>query len=189
MGEEDYYHTKAYHSKFTECDMMVGNMGLLPLRTNFKGPAPRVPADHEDIIDEALLYFKPNIFFREFEIKGPADRTLIYLTFYIVECLKKVQKSPSKSQAVKDLTTLALSQKLPIPGETQFPLNQHYKAPANAQEEETMRAYLQQLRQELGMRLVEHCFDPTTDKATKWWLCFARKRFMDKSLVSPGTVL
>ena len=46
----------------------------------------------EDIIDEALVYFKPNIFFREFEIKGPADRTLIYLTFYITECLRKLQR-------------------------------------------------------------------------------------------------
>ena len=46
----------------------------------------------EDIIDEALFYFKPNIFFREYEIKGAADRTLIYLTFYISECLRKLQK-------------------------------------------------------------------------------------------------
>lgn len=39
-----------------------------------------------------MLYFKPNIFFREFEIRGPADRTLIYLTLYISECLRKLQK-------------------------------------------------------------------------------------------------
>lgn len=48
--------------------------------------------DGEDIIDESLAYFKPNIFFREYEIKGPADRTLIYLTLYISECLRKLQK-------------------------------------------------------------------------------------------------
>lgn len=46
----------------------------------------------DDIIDEALTYFKPNIFFREFEIKGAADRTLIYLFLYITECLKKLVK-------------------------------------------------------------------------------------------------
>ena len=45
-----------------------------------------------DIIDEALEYFKPNIFFREYEIKGAADRTLIYLTFYITECLRKLSR-------------------------------------------------------------------------------------------------
>lgn len=46
--------------------------------------------DGEDIIDEALQYFKPNIFFREFEIKNASDRTLIYLTLYITECLRKL---------------------------------------------------------------------------------------------------
>ncbi|VDN24388.1 unnamed protein product [Gongylonema pulchrum] len=60
-------------------------MAILPIRTNFKGPAPRTGKlpelfifllnDGEDIIDEALAYFKPNIFFREFEIKGPADQS------------------------------------------------------------------------------------------------------------------
>ncbi|EJW78165.1 hypothetical protein WUBG_10927 [Wuchereria bancrofti] len=66
-------------------------MAVLPIRSNIKGPAPRID-DGEDIIDEALAYFKPNIFFREFEIKSPADRTLIYLTLYISECLRKLQK-------------------------------------------------------------------------------------------------
>uniref|UniRef100_A0A915DGC9 Uncharacterized protein n=1 Tax=Ditylenchus dipsaci TaxID=166011 RepID=A0A915DGC9_9BILA len=61
----------AYHSKFNESvDVQVGNMAVLPIRTGFKGPAPRKDDQSEDIIDEALLYFKPNIFFRQFEIKG-----------------------------------------------------------------------------------------------------------------------
>ena len=62
------------------------------LRTAAKGPAPRLDANTEDIIDEALAYFKPNVFFRQYEIKGPADRTLIYLILYITECLKKLQR-------------------------------------------------------------------------------------------------
>lgn len=45
-----------------------------------------------DIIDEALMYFKPNIFFREYDIKGAADRTLIYLFLYITECLKRLHR-------------------------------------------------------------------------------------------------
>ncbi|MFH4975244.1 hypothetical protein AB6A40_001953 [Gnathostoma spinigerum] len=178
----------AYHSKFVDSSLLVGNMALLPLRTNFKGPAPRI-TNQEDIIDEALLYFKPNIFFREYEIKSPADRTLIYLTFYITECLRKLQRSPNKNQGIKDLTVLALNQELTIPGEAGFPLNSMYKAPANAQEEELMRAYLLQLRQELGMRLCELAFDPQTDKPLKWWTCFARRRFMDKGLVGQGVSL
>jgi hypothetical protein len=57
---------QAYHSSF-EPTQVTGNMGLLPLRTTIKGPAPRT--DDTDIIDEAMMFFKPNIFFREFEIK------------------------------------------------------------------------------------------------------------------------
>lgn len=86
-----------------------------------------------DIIDEAIYYFKANVFFKNYEIKVPesssasaglrpgiaaplaavvhmfhlvadvaasacgvfqneADRTLIYVTLYISECLKKLQK-------------------------------------------------------------------------------------------------
>ncbi|EJW77230.1 hypothetical protein WUBG_11861, partial [Wuchereria bancrofti] len=148
-----------------------------------------VSDDGEDIIDEALAYFKPNIFFREFEIKSPADRTLIYLTLYISECLRKLQKSSNKSQAVKDLSALALSHHLPIPGEAAFPLNSMYKAPANRSEEDVMRSYLLQLRQELGTRLLEHVFGANSERPNKWWMCFARRRFMDKGLVSPGIVL
>lgn len=50
------------------------------------------PSPDDDIIDEALKYFKPNVFFREFEIKGAADRTLMYLLLYITECLKRLQR-------------------------------------------------------------------------------------------------
>ncbi|KAI1729500.1 ARP2/3 complex ARPC3 (21 kDa) subunit domain-containing protein [Ditylenchus destructor] len=173
----------AYHSKFNECvELQVGNMAVLPIKTNFKGPAPRKDDHAEDIIDEALLYFKPNIFFRQFEIKGSADRTLIYLMLYIIECLKRLQKGQKKTEAIKDLTTMALSSKLPIPGEVSFPFQGLFKPPANGQEEETMRAYLQQLRQELGARLCERVFLIPDAPASKWWLCFARRRFMDKAL-------
>lgn len=179
----------AYHSKFNTVGgppvQLVGNMAVLPLRTSIKGPAPRIDDPNvEDIIDEALLYFKPNVFFRNFEIKGAADRTLIYLFLYITECLKRLQKSPKKLQAGKDLITLALDSHrgFPIPGESAFPFPGLFKPPANAQEEEIMRAYLQQLRQELGARLLERVFPSAESAPSKWWLCFSKRRFMDKQL-------
>ena len=51
-----------------------------------------------DIVDEALMYFKANVFFRNYEIKSEADRVLIYLTLYIIECLKKLDRCHSKNQ-------------------------------------------------------------------------------------------
>uniref|UniRef100_A0A5S6QP68 Actin-related protein 2/3 complex subunit 3 n=1 Tax=Trichuris muris TaxID=70415 RepID=A0A5S6QP68_TRIMR len=174
----------AYHSKYVDSPLQVGNMALLPLRSSFRGPAPKT--NEEDIIDESLLFFKANIFFRTYEVKSAADRTLIYLTLYITECLKRLQKCPNKASGLKDMATLALSKSLPVPGDQGFPMNAVFKAPANRTEEETMRNYLQQLRQELGVRLCDKVFDPVTDRPCKWWTCFAKRRFMEKSLLPPG---
>lgn len=63
-----YY--KAYHSKFINSQLKLANMALLPLRTQTRGPAPKETNPNEiDIIDEAIGYFKANIFFKSFEIK------------------------------------------------------------------------------------------------------------------------
>lgn len=174
----------ANHSQFLNPRQVVGNMAMLPLRTQFKGPAPKETGDF-DIIDESLHYFKANVFFRNYEIKSEADRTLIYITLYITECLKKLQKCQSKGQGLKEMHTLAISRFF-IPGESNFPLNALYTKPASRQEEDTMRAYIQQLRQETGVRVVEKIFDPATDKPSKWWMCFVKRKFMDKSLSQPG---
>ncbi|KAH3886263.1 actin-related protein 2/3 complex subunit 3-A-like [Dreissena polymorpha] len=174
----------AYHSKFTEPPKLVGNMALLPLRTSYKGPAPKDTTDF-DIIDEAISFFKANIFFRTYEIKSEADRTLIYITLYMSECLKKLQRCNSKNEGQKEMYTLGIIN-YPIPGEPKFPLNAMFSKPSSKAEEDTMRAYLQQIRQEVGIRMCDKVFDPETDKPSKWWMCFVKRKFMDKSLAAPG---
>ncbi|XP_037567244.1 actin-related protein 2/3 complex subunit 3-B isoform X1 [Dermacentor silvarum] len=175
----------AYHSQFTNGSAgSVGNMVILPIKSQYRGPAPK-STDETDIIDEALYYFKANVFFRTYEIKSEADRVLIYLTLYISECLKKLQKCSSKNQGVQDMKALAIS-KFDIPGEAGFPLNPVYAKPSSPSEAETMRAYLTQLRQECGQRLCDKVFDSETGKPSKWWLCFAKRKFMDKSLSGFG---
>ena len=45
-------------------------MALLPVKTSFRGPAPPLAnSEEQDIIDEALYFFKANVFFRTYEIK------------------------------------------------------------------------------------------------------------------------
>lgn len=63
------YYLQAYHSTLTDYTQSVGNLALLPIRTTFRGPAPINPKIELDIIDEALNYFKANVFFRFYEIK------------------------------------------------------------------------------------------------------------------------
>ena len=114
----------AYHSSFGSGKDRLGNMALLPIKTTSRGPAACLPVSEEaDIIDEALYYFKANVFFRTYEIKSESDRVLIYLTLYITECLKKLQKCANKNQGNQEMYSLAIS-RFDIPGES-FIYQQH----------------------------------------------------------------
>lgn len=175
---------QAYHSQIKDFSASVGNMAILPLRTQQRGPAPTTTAE-QDIIDESLYYFKSNVFFRTYEIKSEVDRVLIYITLYITECLKKLQRCSNKAQGNQEMYSLAIS-KFDIPGEAGFPLNAMYARPASTQEADLMRQYLLQLRQEIGARVCEKVFSGEDGKPSKWWLCFAKKKFMEKSLSGPG---
>lgn len=107
-------------------------MAILPLRTQCRGPAPASNIE-QDIIDEAIYYFKANIFFRTYEVKSEVDRVLIYITLYIPECLKKLQRCANKNQGMTEMYTLAIS-KFDIPGESGFPLNSVYAKPQTPNE-------------------------------------------------------
>lgn len=171
---------QAYHSQIKDYNQSLGNMAVLPLRTQYKGPAPQAKIE-QDIIDEAIYYFKANIFFRTYEVKSEVDRVLIYVTLYIPECLKKLQRCANKNQGMQEMYSLAIS-KFDIPGEAGFPLNSVYARPSTASEGDQMRLYLQQLRQETGSRICEKVFSTEDGKPSKWWMCFSKKRFMEKSL-------
>ena len=158
-------------------------MSILSLKTSFKGPASRATNDGPDIIDEALQFFKANVFFKSYEVKGNADRVLIYLTLYIQECLKKIQRCQSKNEGSSQLQTLAVSN-FDLPGDPKFPLNAFYEKPSGRGDADTLRNYILQMRQEVGQRLAEKVYTP--EGPSKWWLCFTKRRFMDKSLSGPG---
>jgi actin related protein 2/3 complex, subunit 3 len=92
-----------------------GNFPILPLRTRTRGPAYTLPAlppsqsdldidpgsESYDCVDEILSLFRANVLFRNFEIKGPADRMLIYGILFLSECLGKVKLGMSSREAEK----------------------------------------------------------------------------------------
>lgn len=177
----------AYHSKLANVGQQtLGNMAFLTFRTNFRGPVQICDEKHLvddlDIVDEALLYFKPNVFFRTYEIQSDADRVIIYLTLYISECLKRALKCTSRDQANTELYSLAIS-RFDIPGDPNFPLNGMFHRPSKQEHIDLMKAYLTQLRQECSHRLLDRIFDDTNQqKPSKWWTCFAKRKFMDITL-------
>ncbi|KJE93700.1 arp2/3 complex 21 kDa subunit [Capsaspora owczarzaki ATCC 30864] len=172
----------AYHSNFNELPGLrsLGNFAFLPLNSSVKGPAPRGDGS-EDIVEEALKYFKANVFFKNFDIKGNADRVLIYLTLYITDCLQKLAKCPTKNDGLKAMNTMSL-ETFSLPGDKNgnFPLNGLYQLPEARADADTMRQYITQLRQEIGIRLCERVYK--NGPADKWWMCFQKRRFLNKSL-------
>ncbi|KAI9785471.1 MAG: subunit of the Arp2/3 complex [Geoglossum umbratile] len=211
----------AYHSIFLQDQdvRIIGNFALLPLRTRTRGPAytlQPLPAGTSDLdidpnggsydpLDEVLSLFRANTFFRNFEIKGPADRLLIYGILFVSECLTKIRPAMSAREAEKAVTTAALDQ-FSIPGDPGFPLNQLYEAPHNKNDAETLRQqvppfpdqtqyyhltaptgfptcsiYISQVRQELAIRLLARVY-AGGNTPSKWWLSFTKRRFMGKSL-------
>ncbi|CCF54318.1 hypothetical protein NDA18_001414 [Ustilago nuda] len=175
----------AYHSSYNEDPdpRVIGNMSMLPIRSRTRGPAPPpIDPSRPDIIDESIDLFRANSLFRNFEIKGPADRLLIYLILFISDCLTKIASSKipwTTNEANKQLQTYAVDA-FALPGDANFPLNSLYAPPAGRAEADQLRGYLTQLRQETAARLVEKVFADGTP--SKWWLAFTKRRFMGKSL-------
>ncbi|KAF2726837.1 ARP2/3 complex, 21 kDa p21-Arc subunit [Polyplosphaeria fusca] len=188
----------AYHSVFLDepNQQVIGNFALLPLRTRTRGPAltlPPLPADltdltidasHEsyDPLDEILSLFRANTFFRNFEIKGPADRVLIYGILYISDILSKIRPGMSRRDAEKAVMNIALDTNFAIPGDAGFPLNQAFEAPGDRQGAEVLRQYIMQMRQELATRLLNRVYADGSGAPSKWWLSFTKRKFMGKAL-------
>merc|ERR1712142_722467 len=103
------------HSSLEGSGTKVGGIALFPLRNVSKARGPAPITMEEDIVDNTLALFKT------YEVEKDADRVLVYLTLYIVECLKRMQKTANKDQAEQDMYSFAL-EPFALPGSTQFPL-------------------------------------------------------------------
>lgn len=172
----------AYHSTFLgeTSERVVGNIVLLPIHTQFRGPS-YPPSNEYDIIEETLDLFRANSFFKNFDIKGPADRLLIYGILFTSDCLSKLNARVTYKEAVRALNNLALDS-FALPGDVGFPMNEVYQAPATKNDAELLRSYLQQFRQELADRLLKKIYAENEAVPSKFWLAFTRKRFMNRTL-------
>ena len=177
----------AYHSVFLDepNQQLVGNFALLPLRTKTRGPAQQlaqlsgvseldVEPSHEsyDPLDEILSLFRANTFFRNFEIKGPADRVLIYGILFVSEALSKIRPGMSRRDAEKNVMNVALDTNFAIPGDAAFPLNQAFEAPKDRNEAELLRQYIMQMRQELAARLLNRVYMDPSGQPSKVSACY-----------------
>lgn len=128
-----------------------------------------------DIIDEALIYFRANILFKNFPIKGDADKLLIYITVFISKCLEVGynQEENKAKQLMKNLIDDA-------------DWNPAYKShffnsliTLNQKEVTELAQYLKSVRKETVLRIMYILYD--SDYKTldlKYWMGFAKKKFM-----------
>lgn len=139
----------------------------------------------EDIIEEALNLFRLNAFAKSFDIRGPADRTLVYLFLVIGEFLGRLRPEMSLAEAQRALAALA-TQPMTLPGETAFPLNGMFPAVrGGGSEAEQLKTYLGGIRGETSARLLNRLY-PAGDAGVKgpnpWWMAHQRRKFMNKTL-------
>jgi len=168
----------AYNSTMNDvsADTVCG-MAVLPIKSSVKGPCPAGKAGEDDIIDEALRFFRANVLFASFEVKGHADRTLIFLTLFIAQCLKRLEKGGDKKAGAKLMFDLS-KEKFSVPGEQGWQLSGFIFNPKNRAEEDKCRAFLKQLREETSSRVVEILYARSEAAPDKFWMGFSKRKFM-----------
>jgi len=174
----------SYHSKvgenpevpFRECCASA----IMPIKTAVRGPAPSCPVGTDDILDETMAFFRANVLFRNFDVRDGPDRTLIYLTLYLQQCLVKCEKFDDKAGAQRELFVMA-QKPFAIPGEPAWPLASIFSPPKNTEESNLFKAYFKQVREELGLRLLAVLFNED-GKKNKFWQAFSKRKFMGKEL-------
>ncbi|XP_031094180.1 actin-related protein 2/3 complex subunit 3-like [Ipomoea triloba] len=168
-----------HHSSFVDGEGISKACGcpLLPLKTDIEGPAPVAEEDSIDIVDEAITFYRANVFFKNFDIKSSADKLLIYLTLYINVALKRLEDCRTLAEGTKAIINLG-NENVPVPGEKGFPFPWLFSSTKSQKEAELFRDYLKQIREETSWRLLNVAFR-ANGTPNKWWLAFAKRRFMN----------
>ena len=164
----------AYHSKLNngEIDFPEScGCALVKFEPNKVNP--------DDIIGETFAFFRANVFFRNFPVTTSVDRTLIYMTLYLQQCLVKCEKITDKKEASRELSIQA-QKPFAIPGEPGFELGSIFSNPKSSKESDSFSSYIKQARAEIGARLCEVLYDGPNGEKNKWWMAFSKKKFMGK---------
>lgn len=122
-----------------------------------------------------LHYYRANVLFSNFEIKNPADRTMIYLTCYTGFVLKECERIQTAADASRQMQIKAIKA-FPCPGEGGWPLGTLFPAPADRTEGELFKAYFKQAREEMAERVIAKLY--TEEGKNKWWTMFTKRKFM-----------
>ncbi|KRX06319.1 ARP2/3 complex, 21kDa subunit (p21-Arc) [Pseudocohnilembus persalinus] len=170
----------ATHSKFNDPNNQACGLVIAPIKTNFKGPGQQVLDDSvQDIIDEAISAYRPNILFKNFDIKGNGDTFLIYMMVWITHVLNKIQNAQDPKSAEQIVNEIC-KDPVPKPNDAGYFMRGLLKDPKSATELEKYQLYIKQSRQELAHRLIDIIYtDGKQSFESKFWFGLAKKNFMN----------
>jgi len=128
-----------------------------------------------DIIDEGLIYFRANVLFKNFPIKGDADKLLVYITVFIQKCLEAADNQ--EQEKAKVLMKNLIDECEWTPNYKSHFLNNLLNIKNN--EVNDLQSYLRAVRKEIVLRLQYILYDSDCKTLDlKFWLGFSKKRFM-----------
>ena len=133
-----------------------------------------------DIIDEAIIYFRANVLFKNFNIEGDADKLLVYITVFIQKCLEK-GNDPNPAKAKENMKKL-VDQCEYIPKTENFFNILVTKKDSQVPD---LQKYLKKIRKETVERLIYILFeDEKTKMDCKYWLALGKKKFMGYDMMT-----
>ena len=133
-----------------------------------------------DIIDEAIIYFRANVLFKNFNIEGDADKPLVYITFFNQKCLEKVN-DPNQQKAKENMKKL-VDQCEYVPTTENF-----FNVLVTKKDSEvpSLQKYLKTIRKETVERLTHILFeDEKTKMDYKYLVVLGKKKFMGYEMMT-----
>ena len=134
-----------------------------------------------DIVDEAIALFRANILFKNFKVKGSADKSVIFLTCFIQKCMEQMARFKDQDRATNVVGQIVNDPKAVEVGMETFFMNKlgllNIKAPVA--EKRKLGDYLKKLMQECAKRLLEYLFRAGEgDLNRKYWVGMGKRPFL-----------
>lgn len=130
-----------------------------------------------DIIDEALMYFRANVLFKNFPIKSDADKLLIYISVFISKCLEVALSTGNDYEKAKNYMKILIDDCEWSPNLKSHFLNNLLNVQQNEINE--LQVFLKGIRKETVMRLIYILYDSESKTLDlKYWMGYARKKFL-----------